>query len=187
MIQAIRSSPGCDHHPRRSRKRPAGFTLIELVAIIVLVGIMAGVALPSLSNLAGTRSGAAGKQLLRDLTFAQQRALTTGTVSWVVFNTGAGTWSILAENPASPGRAGATVITDMATGKPFVTTVGVNEYVGVSMTACNFDGATEVGFNWLGKPLNSTGAALAAQGSVTLSAGNRVTVEAVTGCIRYVP
>lgn len=164
-----------------------GFTLIELISVIVIVVILTGVAVPTLSSLAVTRSGMAGKQVLRDMTFARQRAVATGVVSWVVFNTGAKTWSILAENPASPGRAGATVINDLATGRPYTTTLGIAEYVGVNFTSCTFGAGQEVGFDWLGRPRISDSTNLAAQGSVVFSAANRVTVEPITGHIAYVP
>lgn len=164
-----------------------GFTLVELIAVMVIVGVMAGVALPSLTSLGAGRSRMAGRQIQRDMTFARQRALATGTVTWVTFNTGSDTWSVLAEDPANPGRANAIVINDMATGRAYTTSLGMNEYVGVSFTSCNFGGGTEVGFDWLGKPLISSGAGLASQGSVVLSGGNSVTVESGTGYIRYVP
>ncbi|MCI0365427.1 MAG: prepilin-type N-terminal cleavage/methylation domain-containing protein [Phycisphaerales bacterium] len=173
-----------DRHPGRL---DGGFTLIELIAVLVIVAIMAGVAAPTLSTMGVARSGMAGKQVLRDLTFARQRAVATGVTSWVVFNTGSESWSILAENPASPGRAGATVLTDMATGRPYSTTLGTGEYVGVGLVSCTFDGNTEVGFDWLGKPFNSAETALAWQGSVVLSGQNVVTVEAITGHVMYAP
>src|SRR6185503_7257913 len=107
----------------RPRISDGGFTLIELITVIVIAAILAGVTVPTLSGLGSARSGMAGKQILRDLTFARQRSVATGVVSWVVFNSGTGTWSILAENPASPGRAGATILSDMATGRPYTTTL----------------------------------------------------------------
>ena len=172
---------------RRPQVSDGGFTLLELITVIVIAAILAGVAVPTLSGLAGARSGMAGKQIHRDMTFARQRSVATGVVSWVVFNSGAGTWSVLAENPASPGRAGATMLNDMATGRPYTTTLGAANYVGVSITSCNFGGGQEIGFDWLGKPRISDSTSLAAQGSVVLSGGNRVTVEAITGHIAYVP
>ncbi len=158
-----------------------------MIAVVVILGILAAVAVPKLTNLGSTRSGMAGKQMLRDLTFARQRAVATGTVTWVVFNTGAGTWSVKSENPASPGIAGATIITDTATGQPYTSTLGVNNYAGVSMTSCNFGGGSQIGFDWLGKPRINDSTALASQGSVVLSSGNSVTVQPTTGYIRYVP
>ena len=174
-------------YARRPSPTDGGFTLIELITVVVIVAILAGVAVPILGSVGAARSGMAGKQILRDMTFARQRAVATGAVSWIVFNTGAGTWSVLAENPASPGRAGATVLNDLATGRPYTTTVGTGEYAGVSITSCNFGAGQEVGFDWLGRPRINDSTSLAAQGSVVLSGGNRVTVEAITGHVTFVP
>jgi len=171
---------------RRSPEVDGGFTLIEMVAVIVVLAILAGAAVPTLSALNASRSAMAGKQLLRDLTFARQRAVATGTRCWVVVDANADTWSILSEDPASPGRAGATVITDMATGRPYTIVLNTSEFQGVGVASCNFDGASEVGFDWLGKPLNSASASLAADGSVVLTGGEQVQVRTHTGYVKYV-
>nr|AQQ75241.1 hypothetical protein [uncultured bacterium] len=170
-------------NPRRSSARSAGFTLIELVAVIVIVAILASVAAATM-NLGSARSGLAAKQLLRDITFARQWSIATGRNSWVVFSPGSNLWTILAEDPANPGRLNATTMTDMATGKPYTITVGVDDYVGVSIESCNFDGGNEVGFDWLGEPVVA-GGPLAAQGVVVLIGGRQVIVEAGSGLVRY--
>jgi prepilin-type N-terminal cleavage/methylation domain-containing protein len=184
MIPAL-VCPRYESLPRRSPTRTAGFTLIELIAVIVMIAILGSVAAATM-DLSSARSGLAAKQLLRDMTFARQWAIATGTNSWVVVSTGSNVWSVLAEDPANPGRVNATAMTDMATGKQYTTTLGVNDYVGVSVTGCNFDGGTEVGFDWLGRPIVS-GGPLVAQGTITLTGGRQIVVEAGSGHIRYTP
>lgn len=171
---------------RRPHHADGGFSLIELIAVIVVVAILAGTAVPTLSFMTSSRSRMAGRQLLRDVTFARQRAVATGDRSWVVVDVNAETWSILAENPASPGRAGATVLTDMATGRPFTITLNAGEFQGVSITSCNFDSGNEIGFDWMGKPLNSGSVALAADGTIVLSGGEQILVRPHTGYVKYV-
>ena len=129
----------------------------------------------------------ASRQLFRDLTFARQRAMSTGIVNWVVFNTTSKTWSLMAENYASPGRAGASIINDYATGRPYTITIGSGDYVGVTFTSVNFGGGVEIGFNWQGKPRVNDSTALASQGSVVFGSGSRVTVEATSGYVAYTP
>ncbi|MHC4102706.1 MAG: pilus assembly FimT family protein, partial [Planctomycetota bacterium] len=55
-----------------------GFSLIELVAVMVVVGIISATAVVSLSSTTGNRATMAAKQLQRDMTFARQRAVATG-------------------------------------------------------------------------------------------------------------
>jgi len=172
--------------PRQGLRRPGGFTLVELVAVLLIVAIMAGVAVPSLGTISGTRASMAARQLLRDVTFARQRALATGTTCWVKFDTTAKTWTLLRDNPSNPGLANAIVLTDMVTGLTQVTTLGSGDYIGVNFTSCNFDSGTSVGFNWLGEPLKANGTALAAQGSVVLTNNHQITVNASTGMVTHI-
>jgi prepilin-type N-terminal cleavage/methylation domain-containing protein len=164
-----------------------GFTLIEMVVVILIAAIMARVAVSTLSSLSSTRGRAAARQLLRDVTYARQWAIATGTDTWVVFNTGARTWTVMAENLASPGRSGASTMTDPATGKSFVVTINANEYAGITFTSVNIGSGVEIGFDWRGKPYINDATALASQGSVVFSNGSSVTIEAVTGYATYVP
>lgn len=169
----------------RRPRRGGGFTLIELVAVMVVLAVLAATAGPALSSIDGTRSAMAGKQLLRDLTFARQRAVATGTRTWVVFDTAAETWTILGEDPLSPGRGSATVLGDTATGGTFVQALGTGAFKNVGITSAAFDGDVEVGFDWFGRPYNAAETALAADGSVTLTGGHVVTVIAGTGLATF--
>jgi Tfp pilus assembly protein FimT len=155
---------------------------------MVVVGILSATAVVSLSSTTGNRATMAAKQLQQDMTFARQRAVATGTRSWVEFNTVTHTWTVRVEDPGSPGRAGATVLTDPATGTDFAQALDVNQFVGVQTTAVNFDAEDWIGFDWLGRPLDKTGEAtpLTADGAVTITGGHQVTVEKDTGHIAYV-
>jgi len=61
--------------------------------------------------------------------------------------------------------------------------LGVGEFPGITITAALFDGGAEIGFNWMGAPLNDDETALASQGSVTLTGGHGVVIEPETGNI----
>ncbi len=178
---------------RETRRLPrgGGFSLIELVAVMVVAGILAGVAVVSLSSTRSSRTAIAARQLERDLTFARQRAVATGTRTWVSFDTGLDTWSVRSQNPPPPGRAGATVLTDPSTHGPFVHNLNANQFIGVTLGTVDFDGEDWIGFDWLGQPLAKTSElALVAQGFVQLTGGGvtkTVTVEAGTGHVAYTP
>lgn len=165
---------------RRARKS-GGFTLPEIVVVMTIAAILAATAAPSIVNLGATRSAAAARQLVRDLTYARQRAIATGTRHWVVFNTATQTWSVLMENPAAPGRGGATAMNDLATGRSFVQSMNAEPFLGVSLTSVSIGGGSEVGFDWRGKPLNASATALASDGTITLTGSRTVSVKANTG------
>jgi prepilin-type N-terminal cleavage/methylation domain-containing protein len=170
----------------RSRRRPraAGFTLIELIVVMVVVAVTAMAAIPAMTNVGSTRRLAAARQVMRDLSYARERALSTGTRTWVVFAVGANTYTVLQENPASPGRAGAAAMTDPnGSGRTYVQRLNTGEFAGVTLASANFDNGNEVGFDWCAKPLNSTQAPLAAAGVVTLTGGTTVTVQPATGLV----
>jgi MSHA pilin protein MshC len=83
-----------------------GYTLIELVIVMLLVGILAAMAIPRL-DLAGFRSAGFLQQSLAAIRFAQKEAISTGCS--VQVNINAGTcqlnWSGCAGNAAIPNPA----------------------------------------------------------------------------------
>lgn len=169
-----------------SQSRPAlgrvGFTLVELIAVIAILGIMSVTAVVAISGTDAARARAAGSALARDLTFARDRAISTGTTSWVVFSVATNSYSVLAENPASPGRAGAIAITDPATGQSFVARFGQRESAGVSIQSVSIPGGgNDLGFNWLGRPSNSAGTLLTSNATITLTNAVTVTVSGGVG------
>lgn len=173
--------------PQR-RGLTGGFTLIELVAVLVILSIIAISAIPVLASLDDTRGGMAARELVRDLTYARQRAVATGTRTWVQFDTAAETWTVLAEDPTNPGKANASVITDPGTGTPFVKTLATGSFAGVELVSAAFTGGADndLGFDWLGRPLDKNETLLTSQGAAQVSGGHQVTIEAVTGHIAYV-
>lgn len=162
-----------------------GFTFIELIAVMIITAIIAVVSVPALNSMGQTRAAGAAVDLHRSMTFARQYAVSTGSRTWVVFDVGGNSWSVLKEDPLAPGRVGALLITDPASGQDFIVTLNSDTTVGVSLVSATFDAGSEIGFDWLGRPLNATENDLVAAGTVTLTGSHQVTVEVDTGHIRY--
>ena len=63
----------------KSANGVSGFTLIELLVVLVIAGILASMAMPSLSNmLLNQRLGTAAEELYMSLNFARSEAATRG-------------------------------------------------------------------------------------------------------------
>lgn len=172
-----------DEQPSRTGARPCGFSLVELIVVIVLVAIMAAAAVPAIGSMSAAKPAAAARLLARDLTFARQQALARGVPMWAVFSTTDDRYSLLVESVSTPGRAGATALTDPATGREFVQSFAGGEFSQVDLVSVSIGGAsgTDLGFDWLGRPLNASGDLLTAASTITLGGGHSVTVEPQTG------
>jgi prepilin-type N-terminal cleavage/methylation domain-containing protein len=152
-----------------------GFTLIEILIVIVILAIAAMTAIPMMGSAASVQIRSAGNMIAADLEYAKSLAISRGQSFWVVFDEGADSYSI--EGLDAVGNR-ITISHPVKKGFNYVIDFK-NEGLGrVDITDADFDGASQVQFDYLGSPDNG--------GTVRLQAGAMsatVSVEPVTGYI----
>ena len=166
--------------------RVGGFTLVELLAVLIMLAIISAVVVPALTSVNATRQAAAASRLVRDLQLARQRSVARGVRTWVVVNADQQQYALLIEDPAAPGRAGRVPMIDDATGRAFVVALNQGEWRGASIEGVDLAGAAEIGFDTRGRPLAADETILASDGTISLSGAHRVRITARTGMVQRV-
>jgi len=162
-----------------------GFTLIELIAVMVMIAVLSASAGPVLSTVASQRQALAATSMRKDIAYARQLAVATGSRTWVVFDTSAQTYKLYKENPDNPGKANRVIILDPATSKDFIVHLGTGDRVGVTISSLfiSLSNTAEIGFDYLGRPLIGNGTLMTANATITLSSGAVIKITGRTGRI----
>lgn len=157
--------------------RRKGFTLPELVIVIVLLSVLAVTAVPAVGRLFAFSLDTTANALASDLRFAQSLSISRTSGYSVDFSLANG-YRVLdpAGQPVTdPARPGTDLVVDFSEPR----------YRGLTLSGAGFDGTPRVYFDSLGVPYQADGVtALAAQGRVALTADQdtrTVTVEPATG------
>jgi prepilin-type N-terminal cleavage/methylation domain-containing protein len=71
------------------------FTLVEILAVIVIIGIASAIIVPQMGSRDDMRAAAAARTLVADLIYAQNQAITTGRWVYVKFDTANNKYTLL--------------------------------------------------------------------------------------------
>lgn len=166
--------------PPPGRPSAAGFTLLELVVVVAVVGVMAAVAGPTLTRLGAARREFLATRVRNVLIYAQETAMTSDVDTWVVFDVDGGSVSAFVEDPDNPGRAGRLALVDPLTRDDLVLDLGD---AGSSLTAADFASGDEVQFDQDGAPRGLDGSLLTSDGTVEVGGATTLRVTRNTGLV----
>ena len=172
------------HQLYRSNSRQ-GFTLVEILMVVVILGIAAACVVPQLSSRDDLKTAAAARVVMADLIYAQNRAISVQQTQYVAFDTAGKKYALLG------GWDPQVAVTHPIHKTSYVTrfsTAATDSLKEVELTSASFDGQAGLAFDPLGAPLavqeNGTASALNAKGEIKLTVGGHtltVTVEPYTG------
>lgn len=114
-----------------------GFTLVEILAVLVIIGIASAIVVPSLGTRDDLKAAAAARVLVSDLIYAQNLAITKQAPCYVRFDVSTNSYRLL--SAASPG--GDTVMTSPLTQQPYIERFGAGtRFESITLTSATFDG-----------------------------------------------
>lgn len=176
------------HRPTRR-----GFTLIEILVVVVILGIAGAIIVPQLSTRDDLRLRAAARVVMADLIYAQNLAITQQSTHLVRFSTAAQNYSVIRASSMS-------IVNHPVNKTPFTVQLNTGGMAGITVYSASFVGqstnaSATLGFDELGTPQMYTGGGATetmTSGSIVLQSGQfkfKIELEPYTGQIKgdFVP
>ena len=174
---------------RRTGLLTGGFTLIEILVVVVILGIAAAIVVPAIGSRSDLKATSAARMIMADLIYAQNRSISQQKKHYVRFDKAAQTYEVLEQ--VSPS---AVLIKHPVNADNFVVrlgTGGAKPIRDVTIDTAAFDGKTILAFDELGTPLvydagTNTDSPMNA-GKITLACGTlklTITIEPFSGELR---
>lgn len=150
--------------PRGHCPRRWGFTLVEILAVVVILGIASAIIIPHMGTRDDMKAAAAARVIVADLIYAQNLAISTGTPVYVRFDKTNNNYSMLT-NPLSSKTNFGDLVMHPVTQQTYIQTFGdsdvkrVDPWENVSLDTVALNGTDSsyqnqftVGFDEIGSP-----------------------------------
>jgi prepilin-type N-terminal cleavage/methylation domain-containing protein len=127
-----------------------GFTLVEILVVVVILGISAAMIVPQIGSRDDLRAASMARVIMADLAYVQSRAVSMQKRQYVRFNTTNNTYDVLDRITPT-----AQLITHPVDHKPFLVSLGSgrdDDLKAVVFDAVTFDAKTALAFDELGTP-----------------------------------
>lgn len=160
--------------PRPSSR---GYTLIEVLVTVTILGISAAVVIPSMSGAHVLKVQAAVRSIVADITFAQMDALGYQEPRGIVFDADANQYTLIQITGAEVDIDADALYDPKGPEQRYVVNLGRAEFGGAEITDLDLNGGDTLIFDEIGGPV-------AAAGSDQLSSGGSITITAPSGQFR---
>lgn len=170
--------------PRTIHSR-AGFTLLELLAVVAILGIAAALLIPSMSQTGILRVQAAVRTVVSDITFAQSDAVAFQERRALVFDVDHSTYRIVQVPGNTVDAAHNTLYDPSRPGGLYVVNFNDDVFGGARLTGASFDGTDTLIFDAMGGPVaDAASDDPGSGGTITITGSDsvfQIAVEAFTG------
>ncbi len=161
-----------------------GFTLVELIVVMAVMGMIALTASPIFENLSSTRAEFAAYKVQSDIRYAQLLAIQTSGWTRIVFDLTAPTSYSLERDD---GTGNFVPVVNPLTKENYTVNLGVNEYEGAVLTRVRFLGTSTqtLYFDQLGVPHYFDFGSYRRLGRPVIGGTNLINVNGKCLCVKY--
>lgn len=161
-----------------------GFTLVEIMVVVVIIGMAMWAAVPMFSGAAQMQVQSAANMLAADLEFAKSLAISRQQKYGLIFHTDTESYDVVRIDDSNNVQI---IMHPVKIGFPYTADYrGDSRLSKVDLFTASFDGTDKIIFDYLGSPYNGGNTPLNS-GSVAFQGGGitmTVLIEPVTGYIR---
>jgi prepilin-type N-terminal cleavage/methylation domain-containing protein len=174
-----------DRTPSRRRVSGRGYTLLEVLVVVTVLGIAAALIVPSMGSTGILRVHTALRTMVADVTFAQADALAYQQRRAIMFDVPNNKYMLLEVNGPVLDPSADIMYDPARPGKRFEVSFNDPRFAGAKLTTVDFEGGDTLIFDELGGPVRTpTGEEPSAGGRVVIEGQGRLfelDVEAYTG------
>lgn len=168
----------------RSRSE-CGYTLVEVLVLVVILGIAGSMVIPSLGQTHVLRVQAAVRTIVSDITYAQSDALAFQSGRAVLFDADTNSYRLLEVNGLTLDPANDTLYDPQGPGQQYIVSLDDDRFGGARIQNVDFDGTSSLIFDEIGGPVEAPGSDVLSSGGSLEVAGPdtlwRINVAAFSG------